>query len=191
MDTGSLGLFSHVSEDTARALCMSAGDWSVLVASEVERILVKERKRRPEAFIEGLAELVRRGAITDDDAEVLRQLTKCIFAAIREKAEIETCRAEVLGHYAKLRDREASPAALAIASTAVRILDRHQTRMTAPGAHASAKEVSVGGAVGFGLGGALIGAGIGAAFGPIGAGIGGVIGGAVGAGVSVSNDLGV
>lgn len=182
-------LFSNFSYETTRALCMSAGDWSMIAAAEVERVLTEKEQRRPESYAEGVDELARRGAITSKDAGALKKLIKAVLAATRGR----DARPQILQIYSQLcADRDSSPAALAIASTAVRALERPRTTSAPePGGTARA-EVNVGAAVTYGVAGALIGAGIGAGFGgAIGAGIGGLIGGAVGAGISVSNDLGI
>jgi hypothetical protein len=185
-----VGLF--VSKDSARALCMSAGDWSALAALEIDRLLTKAQNRRPEAFEQGLQDLVTRGAITANDAGLLQQVIKCAFAAAREKAELAACRAEVLDCYSRLcAEPQASPAALAITSTALRVLEQSPANPIPATPGISAHAASTGAKVGFGIGGALIGAGIGAGFGPIGAGVGAVIGGAVGVGIEISNEKGV
>ncbi|MFO1106197.1 MAG: hypothetical protein U1E34_08845 [Amaricoccus sp.] len=184
-------LFPTVSAEIARSLCLGAGDWSRLAAREVERVLTDERRRRPEAFVAGLEDLVARGAITAADSEILRRVVACVFDAVRDKADPVACRREILDLYGRLcADRAASPAAIAIASVALQATEPTVGDPAKGVARAAA--ISAGGTAAAGLGGALLGAGLGFGFGgPIGAGIGAAIGGAVGAGTAVSNQLGI
>lgn len=179
-----------------RGACMGAGDWAVLAAAEVDRVLTQERNRRPEAFAKGLKELAARGAITATDEGLLQEMLKHVFAAVRGKGERAANIAGVLEVYRRLgAGRETSPAALAIASTALRALEGWapaSPKGEAAAAEDAAAAINKGAAVTFGLGGALLGAGVGAGFGgPIGAGLGAIIGAAVGAGASISNDKNV
>lgn len=189
-------LMAQVMPQAMRGACMGAGDWAVLAAAEVDRVLTQERNRRPEAFARGLKDLVARGAITAADEGVLLEMLKHLFAAVRGKGERPANLAGVLDAYRRLcAARETSPAALAIASTAVRAMEGWAPaapRSAAEAEGVSAAAINTGAAVTFGVGGALLGAGIGAGFGgPIGAGLGAIIGAAVGAGTSISNDKGV
>src|SRR5215471_17804664 len=104
-----------------QALARSAGDWTVVAVREISKILAEERGRRPEALARGIDELRSRNLISDRETEELKQIVAAFFDAVRGNIAVEVSAATIHDHYGRMSlDRNASPAAVAIASVAAR-----------------------------------------------------------------------
>jgi hypothetical protein len=158
----------------ARAAAISAGDVGLAVRGEISQLMAKQVGDRQKAIQSGLAELVRRGALTSGESKELGSIYDLIFAKPSEGHAVLAKRVRSF-YRALIMNEASSPTALAVAS----VLNSFMPAGAAGGESARAA-VSTGNVV-FGGTGALIGAGIGVGFGgPIGAGLGALVGAAVG-----------
>lgn len=178
-----------------RAMAVGAGDWSLVVAREVEEILSRTAKDRPAAFGQGIDELRSRGVIESADVDDLKSIVRAFFGVTRDPDSARAAEETILRCYRRLSlSDQASPAAIAIASVAARNLSRPPAGDIGerPGVAAITVTYTPPTTGAGALAGAMVGAAVGAAVGGFaGAGIGAAIGSAAGAAVGFSNEHGI
>lgn len=157
-----------------RAMAMGAGDMRVLIVAEVERILGENDSNPVEACKEGLARLQAGGAISRTEASQLGRICVLLFQHQRGRLGDDAME-RILDIYRALAiDPDASPVALAIASSCASFAVTNRPPRSLSAASTGAVNMGVGGGA---IAGALFGLGLG---GLPGAALGGMIGGMVG-----------
>lgn len=187
------GLFQPVSNGALRTMAAGAGDWSLLIVHEVDRILEQTQGDRPKAFAQGINELLIRQVISKDEAVLLGDIIAAFLTTQANGEGNAQAQAKVIDGYRQLLlGANTSAAAIAIASVAARYTANAEAQPSAASGGLEAKLAIIPGSPGAGaVTGAIIGAGIGAlAGGAVGAAIGAGIGAAAGAAVGWSNEKG-
>lgn len=187
-------LFRPASPAILRAFAAGAGDWSLLVVREVGKILTEAGGQRLDAIAGGIDELLSRELIRAEEAEALKEMVTTFLSAAHNRAKARSGEAAILDQYRKLSfDRNATPAAVAIASVAARNIQLPEAPLSQPsqqtGAAFAAIQITPGSTGAGAVVGAMVGAGIGGAVGgAVGAGIGAMIGAGAGAAIGFSNE---
>lgn len=169
-----------------RAMAMAAGDMRVLLVAEVERILAENDGNPVEACKEGLSRLQAAGAISRTEASQLGRI--CVLLYQHQRARLgEDAMERIVDIYRALAvDPDASPVALAIASSCASFVVTNRPVRSLGAASTGAVNMGVGGGA---IAGALFGFGVGGLpGGALGGMIGGIVGGIVGAVASCAAD---
>jgi len=173
----SLSNMSLTDISSARSLAISAGDLSVVVRQEVQRILEGNQNDLTKSIDWGFEDLARRNLISGEEAQSLKDLCKHLLNSIRRREDAEDAFFAIKKAYAAMiLDPNSSPVALAIASAASSAFEFEKTNSVSITPSNTGAGAVVGGIIGGAIGG-IVGGGLGAA---IGAGIGAAAGAAIG-----------
>lgn len=164
----------------SRSIATSAGDFRLVVAREVDRILNERPGNQLKAAGAGLQRLLETKAITAQELKQLTEICQLVFSAQRGKVGAEEASAKIRAIYKELlADANASHVALAIASIAA----SGPIRTGSVGAGAGKRTAAANrsntvdaGILGGAIGGAVIGGALGGFGGAV---VGAVVGGIV------------
>ena len=168
---------------SVRTIAMSAGDFSIAVRQEVEKVLKSNRNNVVKSFGTLLQTLLERNLIADNEAKQLENVFDLLLNAIREKIDAEDAYFSIKKIYNDMITRhDSSPVALAMSSVASSSFNFKKTNSVS----FTPATAGAGAVVGAGLG-AIIGGAVG---GPLGAGIGAAVGAVAGAAAGLCNQTG-